>query len=89
MVKIARVVAVMTITVVPCLSAPAPALGQEADLHASCTGIVSSRINAGERDYIAHLTKSTTAPTLGFQSPGAYTSYFSQLSGTEIGAECS
>jgi hypothetical protein len=65
------------------------AVGAEADIHASCMGIVSSRVDVGDRAYVAHLTKSTTAPTLGFPSPGAYTSYFSQFSGVEIGAECS
>jgi hypothetical protein len=87
--KLARGVAVAALVVVPSFTTTGPALGAEADIHASCMGIVSSRIDVGDRAYVAHLTKSTTAPTLGFPSPGAYTSYFSQFSGVEIGVECS
>jgi hypothetical protein len=61
----------------------------EAALQASCKGIISSRIEPGHAAYIAHLTKSTTAPTLGFDSPGGYTSYFAGFHGSEIGPSCS
>jgi hypothetical protein len=61
----------------------------EAALQASCKGIISSRIEPGLAAYIAHLTKSTTAPTLGFESPGGYTSYFAGFHGSEIGPACS
>jgi hypothetical protein len=62
---------------------------EEANVQASCEGIVSSRIDPGDREYLARLTKSTTAPTLGFESPGGYTSYFANFRGSEIGPECS
>ena len=65
------------------------ALENEAALQASCKGIISSRIEPGHAAYIAHLTKSTTAPTLGFESPGGYTSYFAGFHGSEIGPACS
>jgi hypothetical protein len=61
----------------------------EAALQASCKGIISSRIEPGHAAYIAHLTKSTTAPTLGFESPGGYTSHFAGFHGSEIGPACS
>jgi hypothetical protein len=61
----------------------------EAAHRASCKGIISSRIEPGHAAYIAHLTKSTTAPTLGFESPGGYTAYFAGFHGSEIGPACS
>jgi hypothetical protein len=72
-----------------------PALG-DASVEASCLGLISSRVSppgsympAPEgRDYIAHLAKGT-AETLGFHSPGGYTSYVAHFRGSEIGPECS
>jgi hypothetical protein len=79
------------------LSLSSAGRAQEADIRASCMGIASSLVSPPAsypvspegRAYIAHLTKSTTAPTLGFESPGAYTSYIAQFRGSEIGPECS
>jgi hypothetical protein len=74
---------------VAAVSETALASENEAALQASCKGIISSRIEPGHAAYIAHLTKSTTAPTLGFESPGGYTSYFAGFHGSEIGPACS
>jgi hypothetical protein len=74
---------------VAAVSESALASENEAALQASCKGIISSRIEPGHAAYIAHLTKSTTAPTLGFESSGGYTSYFAGFHGSEIGPACS
>lgn len=73
-----------------------PALGAEANVNASCLGLISARVSPPGsyapspegRAYIAHLA-AEVAESLGLLSPGAYTSYVARLHGSEIGPECS